>query len=105
MQICYIDEAGCTGVLPSAVSDIQPVLTIAGIMVDQTRLRNVTIDYMDLKKTYFPRAVLPTGLPPANFMDWALFEVKGADVRRMLCDGATTRHSAISFLSDFLQLL
>jgi hypothetical protein len=32
--LCYIDEAGCTTPLPSERTDIQPVLVIAGLVVD-----------------------------------------------------------------------
>lgn len=106
MWICYVDEAGCTGVLPAAVSDIQPVFVIAGVMVDQTRLRQLTIDFLNLKRQFFPRAVLPSGVQPARFLDWALFEVKGADVRRLLADDDyDRRHSAAAFLSELIDLM
>ena len=48
MWICYVDEAGCTGVLPAIVSDIQPIFVIAGVIVDQTRLRQLTVDLLNL---------------------------------------------------------
>lgn len=109
MHICYIDEAGCTGMLPSAVSDIQPVLAIGGIIVDQTRLKSLTLDFLDLKRRYFPGATLPGNRKPTTPMDWGLFEVKGADIRNMLSDYTrkpfAPRRSALSFLSDFIALL
>ena len=105
MHICYIDEAGCTGVLPSLITDIQPVFVLGGIIVDQTRLHKITTDFLALKRRYFPGGKLRNNVTPATNMDWALFEVKGADLRRMLGDGAKPRHSATSFLSDLLKLL
>ncbi len=106
MWICYVDEAGCTGILPAAVSDIQPVFVIAGIMVDQTRLSGLTIDFLNLKRRFFPHAQLPSGAPPARFLDWALFEVKGADVRRLLADDRSSRrHFAVGFLTELLNLM
>lgn len=82
MWICYIDEAGCTGELPSKISDIQPILTIGGVLVDQTRLGDLTTDFLNLKMTFFPGAKLPNGNQPRNFLDWALFEVKGQPEQR-----------------------
>jgi Protein of unknown function (DUF3800) len=105
MHICYIDEAGCTGILPSLVSDIQPVFVLGGIIVDQTRLHKITRDFLALKRRYFPGGKLHNNVAPATNLDWVLFEAKGADLRRMLADGSGPRRSAISFLSDLLKLL
>lgn len=103
---CYVDEAGCTGVLPALVSDIQPVLVISGIMVDQTRLHQLTIDFLNLKRRFFPGAVLPTGAAPAGFLDWMLVEIKGAEVRRQLADPrATRRRHAVGFLDKLVGLM
>ena len=106
MWICYVDEAGCTGVLPTAVSDIQPVFVIAGIMVDQTRMPELTVDFLHLKQRFFPGARLPSGQTPSRFLDWAIFEVKGAEVRRMLADPSSTRrHHAGGFLGELIELM
>ncbi len=106
MWICYVDEAGCTGVLPAAISDIQPVFVIAGIMVDQTRMPELTFDFLRLKQQFFPGAILPSGLAPSRFFDWAIFEVKGAEVRRMLADSSSTRrHHAGGFLGKLIELM
>jgi hypothetical protein len=53
--LCYIDEAGCTTPLPSARTDIQPALVIVGLVVDATRVRALTLGFLDLKRRYFPK--------------------------------------------------
>src|SRR5262249_1031170 len=105
MFICYIDEAGCTGVLPAAVSDIQPVFVLGGIVVDQTRLQKLTLGFLDLKRRYFPGGRLRNTTTPISRLDWPLREIKAADARRMLADVTKLRRSAISFLTDLLDLL
>lgn len=49
MKICYVDESGDTGALPSATSRIQPVLSIVGVIVDHANLQPMTTDFLDLK--------------------------------------------------------
>jgi hypothetical protein len=106
MWICYIDEAGCTGILPGYVSDIQPIFVLAGVIVDQTRLYDLTSDFLDFKRKFFPNATLPSGSPPQRPLDWALFEIKGADVRRFLAASSSTqRHFAVGLLTEFVALL
>jgi hypothetical protein len=48
--LCYIDETGCTTPLPSARTDIQPALVIAGLLVDTARVRGLTLGFLDLKR-------------------------------------------------------
>lgn len=81
MKICYIDEAGCTGALPSANSDIQPTLVIVGVIIDYSKLHGLTNDLIELKQTFFPKA-LPT---TATHLDWIQSEIKGADLRKRAC--------------------
>src|SRR5436853_162715 len=64
MQLCYGDEAGCTGVLPAANSPIQPVLVIAGVCFAQAELHQITMDFLNLKQQFFPGSQLRRGNPP-----------------------------------------
>ena len=78
MKIAYVDEAGCTGALPSPTSAIQPVFVQAAVVVDQAELRGLTLDFLRLKARFFPSLGAGTG----HFLDRVLGEVKGADLRR-----------------------
>lgn len=78
MYICYIDEAGCTGAIPDPTSSIQPVFSIAGIFVNQSKLNSLTNDLLQLKQNFFPNR-LPSG---SQYYDWMAVEIKGAELRR-----------------------
>lgn len=84
MKICYIDEAGCTGSLPSATSSIQPTLIISGVFVDYSRLHQLTTDLIELKQRFFPKALPST----ATHLDWIRAEIKGSDLRKNACSGS-----------------
>ena len=74
MKICYIDEAGCTGHLPTSTSDVQPVLAFCGFILDAAHLKDATIRLIDAKRKFFP------GLAPGSTkLGWILKEVKGSD--------------------------
>lgn len=101
MKICYVDEAGCTGVLPSATSQIQPVLTLAGIVFDASRLANITNDLINLKKRFYPNLAPPN----TTHLGWMMHEVKGADLRRDLCNQARNpRRQASGYLGGILRI-
>ena len=102
MQFFYVDEAGCLGVLPTATSPVQPIFTVAGIMLDQAALGRFTIDFLNLKEHFFP------GLSPSSgeFLDWIKVEIKGADLRKQIRSGnRDSRRQAIGVLDKFLSLL
>jgi hypothetical protein len=111
MHICYIDEAGCTGDLPTNNSPIQPVLVVAGVAFDQTCIRQLTYDYLALKKRFFPGSQINSGSPPIsrappNFLDWVLPEIKGATLRRNVATGnRNQRRHALLFMGRVLSLL
>jgi hypothetical protein len=102
MHFCYIDEAGDVGTLPAAPSSVQPAMVIVGLFVDQARVRPLTLDFIQLKKRFFPR-LLPAS---AQSLDWILAEVKGSEVRK---DAVSTtrraRRGAIGFLDNIVELL
>ncbi|WP_343049927.1 DUF3800 domain-containing protein [Burkholderia guangdongensis] len=52
--ICYIDEAGCSAALPAKKTNIQPLLVIAGLIVQQDALADITREFLALKRKYFP---------------------------------------------------
>jgi hypothetical protein len=102
MQLCYVDESGCTGVIPTATSLIQPVFAIAGLVVNHACLHQLTRDFLQLKRRFFP-AARPPG---AMHLEWVLYEVKGADLRKQAVDPShRKRRHALGFLDSFVALL
>ncbi|MBI1328602.1 MAG: DUF3800 domain-containing protein [Alphaproteobacteria bacterium] len=84
MKICYVDESGCTGMLASTNSSIQPVLVFAGLMIDYSRLHSVTEQFLTLKQKYFPN------LFPSDrryFLSGILAEIKGSQLRHNVAHG------------------
>ncbi len=79
MYVCYVDEAGCTGALPSASSSVQPVFIIAGIFLPADQISSVTRAFIALKQRFFPNRLPQT----SRHLDWIKLEIKGADIRRM----------------------
>ena len=96
MHLCYVDEAGCPGALPSATSDVQPVLVIAGLFVPQAQLTSLTRNFLQLKRHFNP------GLAPAAspWLDLAKNEIKGADLRRDLRHAGRNRRRAVNGFLD-----
>lgn len=102
MYLCYLDEAGCPGALPSATSDVQPVLVIAGLFVSQTNLTAITREFLQLKRRFNPN-LAPA---PAPWLDIARKEIKGSDLRRDLRSAGRNRRRAVNgFLDGVLKLL
>jgi hypothetical protein len=101
-MVCYVDEAGCTGVLPTATSPIQPVLVIIGLAIDESRVRNMTFDFLNLKRRYFPGKT-PTG---GRLLDWQLVEIKGSELRKRVAEGGASRkRHALGFLGKTIELV
>lgn len=101
MKICYVDEAGCTGVLPTATSDIQPVLVFGGLIIDYGRLHYMTDRLLNLKQRFFPGAA-PIG---TSHMGWILHEIKGAELRRDAAGGnRNIRRHRMGYLTEILNL-
>lgn len=97
MHICYIDEAGCPGRLPSSTSDVQPLLVITGIFIQQNNLVNFTRDFLTLKSSFNPSV---------RHRDIARHEIKGSDLRRDIRRGnRNTRRRTMGFLDKSLDTL
>lgn len=101
MKICYLDEAGCTGVLPHASSDVQPVLVIAGLIIDYNRLHFATESLMNLKRRYYP-ALCPTG---RLYLQAMLAEIKGGELRKNACSSSrNVRRHVFGFLNGIMDI-
>lgn len=85
MYICYIDESGCTGVLPASNSPIQPIFTLNALAINQRHIASLTWDLIHTKERFFPN--LWKNLYPdargrtASILDWMTVELKGSDLR------------------------
>jgi hypothetical protein len=100
MKICYIDEAGCTGALPSSTSNIQPVLVIGGIIIDYIKLSRATEELINLKQKFFP------GIAPSNaeYLSCILAEIKGGELRKNACLSAKKQRSVFGYLNGILDI-
>lgn len=101
MYILYLDESGCTGTLPAATSNVQPVFILAGVIIEQTRLQVLTSEFLHLKQRFFP------GLLPRDteYLNWVLAEIKGAELRKQLWKGTRReRRHALVFFHNLLLL-
>jgi Protein of unknown function (DUF3800) len=102
MFVCYVDESGCMGTLPSANSEIQPVFVIAGVAVPQQNLSSLTNDFLDWKAKFFPRLASSYRYR----FDLLLNETKGSEVRKSAVSAnRRERRHAIGLLDHLLRLL
>lgn len=102
MYVCYVDESGCLGTLPSSTSPVQPVLVVTGIIIDRAKLTSLTTDFLNLKSRFFPGKLQP-GRP---FLDRILLEIKGNELRKAAASWRRREwNHALSFIDYMLQLL
>ena len=101
MKICYVDEAGCLGSLPSSNSPIQPLFVLLGVVIDSDQLHTVTHEFIHLKNRFY-HASMGTG----THLDKINREIEGSNIRGDVRSGnkRTSRHS-LTFLREFLSLL
>lgn len=101
-RVCYVDESGDTRPLHGRGSTA-PVCVIVGVVFEQAAIYNLTREFIELKASWFP-SLMPDGGP---HLDRMLAEIKGADLRRAMRNGARRRNRrhALGFLSKFLALL
>ncbi len=95
MYLCYVDEAGCTGALPSSTSPIQPVFILSGLIVHADHVQNLTRDYLHIKRCFYPGLLAQE----RDRLDWILPEVKGADLRKKVAAGSRrTRSHVVGYM-------
>ncbi|MGE0665590.1 MAG: DUF3800 domain-containing protein [Sphingomonadales bacterium] len=105
MYLFYVDESGDLGpipITPSPNGNDQPVLVIGALIVEASRLEAVTLDFLNLKRRFYPG--LP--YPSPNHLDKIIPEIKGADIRRQATRGRrNAQRHAIGFLDKILAML
>lgn len=99
--LCYIDEAGCTTPLPDTKTDIQPALVIAGLMIEAARVRNLTLEFLHLKRQYFPKKFGYGN----HLLDDVLIEIKGSDLRSTIRRHGARAEATLKFIDSTLDLL
>jgi hypothetical protein len=102
MHLCYIDEAGDTGLLKSPTDSTQPVLAIAALFISYDHLRALTEEYLEIKRRLFPGLMASLG----RNLDHVLPEIKGSELRKDVAKGTRSeaRH-AIHYLDEVTRLL
>lgn len=103
LHICYVDEAGCTGNLPSTTSQVQPIFVLCGLVVPETSIVSLTQDFLQLKRTFNP--ALSASLE--HDLDIITHEIKGAeDLRKPIRKkNRNAARRAIGFLDKVLLIL
>ncbi len=102
MQLCYVDEAGCTGQLAHSHSPVQPLLVVGSVFIAESELQELTHGFLKLKGRYFS----PLFPDDYSLLDRIQTEIKGADLRRDVRVGKRSpRRMAIGFLDDLFDLL
>lgn len=103
MWITYIDDAGDSEQLPNATTDmVTPVFAIGAVAFEQACLHDVTMDFLALKRRFFPH------LQPAtpHLLDWVRPEIKGAELRKMARSRSRNeRRTASTFIEQVIRLL
>ena len=99
--LCYIDEAGCATPVPAAQTDIQPVLVIVSLIVDAARVHDLTVDFLDLKRRYFPKKFDGSH----HQLDHVLVEIKGSDLRSAIRKHGARADATLKFIDGTLDLL
>ncbi|MER6112048.1 DUF3800 domain-containing protein [Streptomyces hirsutus] len=101
MYLCYIDEAGNGQTLDPAKPDAPPVLIVGGFTVQDSRIKQLTWDFLNVKKRYRPQ------LRNASRLSEVIYtEIKGSDVRKDIRVGnRDQRRAAILLVDSVLSLL
>jgi hypothetical protein len=100
MYFCYIDESG--GFEPPNINpSATPLMVLAGLVVEQMRVGQLTLDYLREKRRYFPASGVP-----GHHLAHILAEIKGASVRTSLRSASRSdRRHAVGFLGQVVALL
>ncbi len=103
MQLCYIDESGTAEKLVESDPHQQPVIVIAGVVIPESELTQITHEWIELKKRFYP-SVAKVG---HGWLDAILHDIKGNKVRIGFRGRATRRQkkNAVGVIDGTLKLL
>ncbi|MFH8469675.1 DUF3800 domain-containing protein [Streptomyces sp. NPDC017991] len=101
MHLCYIDEAGNGQTLDPVRPDAPPVLVVGGVTVPRSQVKDLTWDFLAVKKHYRPQLCKAEQLSEVT-----QHEIKGSDVRKNLRTGNHQwRGAAMKLLASVLDIL
>lgn len=99
-HFCFIDESGDASLCDVSQPDSPPVFVLAALIVPSSRLKNLTWDYLQLKKQFEPR------LLQGQLSDVVRHEIKGATLRKDLRrTGRRNTRRALGIIDKTLKLL
>lgn len=103
MLLCYIDEAGNEQILDPKLSDVCPVLVVAGLVVAEAQVKKLAWDFLKIKEKYLPGVQAGTS---RLLSDLIRAEIKGSDLRADIRSTSRRRSRwAIGVLDDTVSLL
>ena len=95
MYLCYIDEAGKGQTLDPARPDAPPVLVVGGFTVHDSHIKQMTWDFLSLKKKFRPQLRRAVHLSEVIHT-----EIKGSDIRKDIRAGNRDERRAAMLLLD-----
>lgn len=104
MFLCYVDESGDSQAINNATDSVQPLLVLAGLFIDASNIPQLTEDFTDIKRRYYPRLFANV----TRRLDILLHEVKGSDIRTQIranpVNSKIVQHH-FRFLDEVLELV
>jgi hypothetical protein len=82
LYLCYVDESGDGQTVDPATPDAPPVMVIGGILVNESELRELTWEFIALKKRFRPSL-----RQAAKLSEVIRAEIKGSNIRGHLRTG------------------
>lgn len=107
MYFCYLDEAGCTGVLPAPTSPVQPTFVLLGLILHADSISAVTHDFLHLKERFYGRGLerFHGRHERRHYLNAIRYEIKGSELRKDAADPSRRpRRQAIGVLDNLLAL-
>lgn len=77
MYVCFIDESGEAGILDPSNNNTSPTLIISGIFIKHDFIRLFTLDFVALKKKFYPKLT-----SAMSSHDIIKVEIKGSELRK-----------------------
>jgi hypothetical protein len=105
VQLCYVDESGKADMLVHGDRDEQPVVVIGGITIPEPCLKDLTHEWIDLKRRFLPGLSQRRG--QTGWLDGILREIKGSNLRKGFRVKGTRRQrkNSIGVINGAIKLL
>lgn len=103
MHFCYIDESGDSQKIVGSSDDKQPMLVIAGLFVDASKIATLSRQFIELKRRFYPTEFAGA----VHALDALLIEIKGSDIRTRLRNSSANAPAVqrdFRFMDEVLRL-